>query len=162
MGDVVVDPLEPVQIHEEQRPVAEHASKWHPGTRRLGGFDALGEVELRRVEVALHPAGDAEQPGGDKAQQAAVDKIRGALGDSVEYRRVEVVGPRVSTELLAYGTLGLVLAILHNSIHLERIGDQCVTIAKLTKLASELEPRHDLVEGLTKAFTACNSLANTL
>ena len=42
------------------------------------------------------------------------------------------------------------LAILHDSIHLERIGDQCVTIAKLTKLASELEPRHELVEGLTE------------
>jgi phosphate transport system protein len=46
--------------------------------------------------------------------------------------------------------LRLVLAILHNSIHLERIGDQCVTVAKLTKLAAELEPRHDLVEGLTE------------
>jgi phosphate transport system protein len=43
-----------------------------------------------------------------------------------------------------------VLAILHDSIHLERIGDQCVTVAKLTKLASELEPHHDLVEGLTE------------
>jgi phosphate transport system protein len=46
--------------------------------------------------------------------------------------------------------LRLVLAILHNSIHLERIGDQCVTVAKLTKLASALEPRHDLVEGLVE------------
>jgi preprotein translocase subunit SecF len=36
----------------------------------------------------------------------------------VEYRRVEVVGPRVSTELLAYGTLGLVLAILGILIYL--------------------------------------------
>jgi phosphate transport system protein len=44
--------------------------------------------------------------------------------------------------------LRLVLAVLHNSIHLERIGDQSVTIAKLTKLAAELEPRRDLVEGL--------------
>jgi preprotein translocase subunit SecF len=48
----------------------------------------------------------AEQPGGDAAQQAAVQKVRGALGDSVDYRRVEVVGPRVSGELLAYGMLG--------------------------------------------------------
>ena len=46
--------------------------------------------------------------------------------------------------------LRLVLAILHDSIHLERIGDQCVTVAKLTKLASALEPRYDLVEGLTE------------
>jgi phosphate transport system protein len=48
------------------------------------------------------------------------------------------------------GDLRLVLAILHNSIHLERIGDQCVTVAKLTKLAAALEPRHDLVEGLVE------------
>jgi phosphate transport system protein len=48
------------------------------------------------------------------------------------------------------GDLRLILAVLHNSIHLERIGDQCVTVAKLTKLASDLDPRHDLVEGLTE------------
>ena len=60
----------------------------------------------------------AQQPGGEEAQQAAVAKVRQALGDSVEYRRVEVVGPRVSTELLAYGTIGLVLAILSILVYL--------------------------------------------
>jgi phosphate transport system protein len=44
--------------------------------------------------------------------------------------------------------LRLVLAVLHCAIHLERIGDQAVTIAKLTKLSASLEQRHDLVEGL--------------
>ena len=53
----------------------------------------------------------SEQPGGDAAQQVAVQKVREALGSEVEYRRVEVVGPSVSTELLSYGTIGLVLAI---------------------------------------------------
>jgi len=53
----------------------------------------------------------SEQPGGDAAQQQAVQKVRAALGNDVEYRRVEVVGPSVSTELLSYGTIGLVLAI---------------------------------------------------
>ena len=52
-----------------------------------------------------------QQPGGDAAQQQAVDKVRKALGDGVEYRRVESVGPSVSNELLSYGTIGLVLAI---------------------------------------------------
>lgn len=73
----------------------------------------LGDVQLQQFggpsEVLIRLA---EQPGGDAAQQAAVQKVRGALGDSVEYRRVEVVGPRVSGELLAYGMLGLILAIL--------------------------------------------------
>jgi len=53
----------------------------------------------------------SQQPGGDAAQQQAVDKVRKALGDGVEYRRVESVGPSVSNELLSYGTIGLVLAI---------------------------------------------------
>jgi preprotein translocase subunit SecF len=54
----------------------------------------------------------SEQPGGDKAQQDAVQKVRDALGDEVNYRRVEVVGPSVSTELLSYGTIGLLSAIV--------------------------------------------------
>ena len=79
----------------------------------------LGEVQLQQFggpeEVLIRVA---EQPGGDKAQQEAVGKVRGALGDSVDYRRVEVVGPRVSGELLAYGMLGLMLAIIAILIYL--------------------------------------------
>jgi preprotein translocase subunit SecF len=52
-----------------------------------------------------------QQPGGEEAQQAAVAKVRATLGDTVDYRRVEVVGPRVSQELLTSGTIGLMLAI---------------------------------------------------
>jgi preprotein translocase subunit SecF len=59
-----------------------------------------------------------QQPGGENAQQEAVAKVRAALGDAVDYRRVEVVGPRVSGELLSYGTLGLVLAIFGILIYL--------------------------------------------
>jgi preprotein translocase subunit SecF len=79
----------------------------------------LGEVQLQQfggpADVLLRVA---EQPGGDKAQQAAVDKVRAALGDSVDYRRVEVVGPRVSGELLSYGMLGLMLAIVSILVYL--------------------------------------------
>ncbi len=78
---------------------------------KLGGL-GLGDVQLQQFggpqNVLIRVA---EQPGGDAAQQEAVQKVRTALGDSVDYRRVEVVGPRVSGELLAYGTLGLMLAI---------------------------------------------------
>ena len=84
----------------------------------LGGL-GLGDVQLQQfggpADVLIRVA---EQPGGDAAQQAAVQKIRGALGDAVEYRRVEVVGPRVSGELLAYGMLGLMLAIFAILIYL--------------------------------------------
>lgn len=73
----------------------------------------LGEVQLQQFGADTNVLiRIAEQPGGDAAQQAAVGKVRTALGDSVDYRRVEVVGPRVSGELLSYGVVGLGLAIL--------------------------------------------------
>jgi phosphate transport system protein len=75
------------------------------------------------------------------------------------YHRIE----RLVEETLALETpvavdLRLVLAVLHNSIHLERIGDQSVTIAKLTKLTAELETRHDLVEGLREMGDRCEEM----
>ena len=80
---------------------------------------SLGDVQLQQfggpADVLIRIA---EQPGGDAAQQAAVQKVRAALGDSVDYRRVEVVGPRVSGELLAYGMLGLIIAIFAILIYL--------------------------------------------
>jgi preprotein translocase subunit SecF len=73
----------------------------------------LGEVQLQLFggpsDVLIRLA---QQPGGEAEQQAAIQKVRQALGDTVEYRRVEVVGPRVSSELLAYGVGGLMLAIV--------------------------------------------------
>jgi phosphate transport system protein len=43
--------------------------------------------------------------------------------------------------------LRLVLAILHVNLHLERAADYCVTIAKLVKLAPDVNPDPTLVEG---------------
>ena len=83
------------------------------------GSLGLGEVQLQQFgapnDVLIRIG---EQPGGDAAQQAAVNKVRAALGNELDYRRVEVVGPRVSGELLSYGVIGLMLAILCILIHL--------------------------------------------
>ncbi len=43
--------------------------------------------------------------------------------------------------------LRFVLAVLHSNLHLERMADLCVTIAKLTKLAHGLPPDSTLIEG---------------
>jgi len=79
----------------------------------------FGDVQLQQFggpdEVLIRIA---EQPGGDQAQQAAMQKVRQLFGDTVDYRRVEVVGPRVSGELLAYGTIGLMLAIFSILLYL--------------------------------------------
>jgi len=65
---------------------------------------SLGDVQLQTFggpkNVLIRVA---QQPGGEAAQQQAVDKIKAALGDDIEYRRVEVVGPpsRASFSLTA-------------------------------------------------------------
>lgn len=52
------------------------------------------------------------QPGDDKAQNATIDRVRATLGNKVEYRRVETVGPKVSETLKKNGTMAVVLALL--------------------------------------------------
>ncbi len=77
----------------------------------LGGLN-LGDIELqefgspRDVLIRIEA-----QPGGDDAQQAAVTKLKAALSPDVEYRSVEVVGPKVSGELTEQGILAVVLSI---------------------------------------------------
>jgi preprotein translocase subunit SecF len=72
----------------------------------------LGDIQLQQfgapTDVLIRVP---QQPGGEAAQQEAVAKVRAALGPDVEYRRIEVVGARISGELLSYSTIGLVLAI---------------------------------------------------
>ena len=84
----------------------------------LGGL-AIGEVQLQQFgapdKVLIRWA---QQPGGEEAQQKAVEKVRAAIGDTVVIDRLEVVGGRVSTEFLTGGTLGLMLAIIAILIYL--------------------------------------------
>ncbi|MGE0846649.1 MAG: protein translocase subunit SecF [Flavobacteriaceae bacterium] len=72
------------------------------GDAQIQEFGAPDEV-LVRVET---------QPGGDLAQQAVIEKIKAAFGDSVEYRRVEIVGPVVSGELVEAGTFAVLASII--------------------------------------------------
>jgi len=81
--------------------------------RGVGDKLGLGDVEVQAfgndTDVTMRLR---VQPGGDAAQQAAVDKVKASIGDAYEFRRVEVVGPRVSGELVQSGTLGVVLSIV--------------------------------------------------
>jgi phosphate transport system protein len=43
--------------------------------------------------------------------------------------------------------LRLVLAVLHNNLHLERMADYCVTIAKLTKLVADVPDDETILAG---------------
>ena len=114
----------------------------------LDGLEATlqeqGALVLRALRGAIDVLG---------SQDAELCDEVVAFDDEVDtrYHGIEKsIGELLAQQSPVATDLRLVLAILHDSIHLERIGDQCVTIAKLTKLAAELEPHHDLVEGLTE------------
>lgn len=53
-----------------------------------------------------------EQPGGEVAQQAALKKIIDSVGTGYTQRRVEVVGPAVSSELRTTGLIAVAASIL--------------------------------------------------
>lgn len=78
---------------------------------RLGGL-GLGEVQIQEFGAPTDVLIRIEtQPGGEDAQRAAIQTVRDELGDAVEYRRVEVVGPTVSGELIEAGVLAIILAV---------------------------------------------------
>ena len=54
--------------------------------------------------------------------------------------------------------LRLVLAMLHINLHLERMGDYCVTIAKLIKLADGVPEKPPLIEGLEEMGDRCEEM----
>ena len=79
----------------------------------LGGL-GLGEVQIQefgQADDVLIRVASREGDDADRASQAVVEKIKGALGDDVEYRRVEVVGPQVSGELVEDGILAVLVSV---------------------------------------------------
>jgi phosphate transport system protein len=115
------------------------------------------QQELEQVEAALQEEGDYVL----RALRAAVNAVEQAdpelandviaFDDEIDQRYFTIQEGIQS--LLARQTpvavdLRLVLAMLHANLHLERMGDYCVTIAKLTKLVADVEPD----EGLVQAF----------
>jgi preprotein translocase subunit SecF len=87
------------------------------GTMRslLGGL-GLGEVALQTFgepnDVLIRVQ---RQEGGEEAQRAAVEKVKSALNETfgdVSYRRVESVGPKVSSELLWSGAQAVIYSFI--------------------------------------------------
>ena len=106
------------------------------------GFQETGEIVLRSIRGVVDAL---------RTQDVELCDEVIAFDDEVDdrylalERQVEMVLARqtpVATDLR------LVLAVLHSALHLERVGDQCVTIAKLTKLSSHLGAQQAVVESL--------------
>jgi phosphate transport system protein len=99
------------------------------------------DLVLRSLRGALNALeeGDAELADEVIAFDDEVDRCYFAIEEGIQ-------------ELLARQTpvavdLRLVLAMLHINLHLERMADYCVTIAKLTKLAQGLPTEESIFEG---------------
>jgi phosphate transport system protein len=113
------------------------------------------QAELDQLEAAVQEEGDL-----------VLRALRGALG-ALEHQDVELADEVIAFDdevddaylaieegiqsLLARQTpvavdLRTVLAILHVNLHLERMADYCVTVAKLTKLVAGVPADQTLVE----------------
>ena len=80
----------------------------HLGEASLQGFGPPTDVLIRLPR----------QPGGDAAQERAVAAARQALGPGIDYRRVEVVGPSIGSELIRAGVIATVLALLAIAVYI--------------------------------------------
>ncbi|HBC06982.1 MAG TPA: protein translocase subunit SecF [Rhodospirillaceae bacterium] len=100
---------------EVRMPQAANLSQMRGQLGALG----LGEVSLQEfgnpADVLIRIGA---QDGDAAAQQAAVSAVKDALGAGVDYRRVEFVGPKVSSELLIDGVLAVVVAIIAMLIYI--------------------------------------------
>ena len=127
------------------------------------------------MRIELQQELDALEAGFQEAGEIVVRSIRGVI-DALRTQDVELCDEVIAFDdeiderylaiekqvelVLARQTpvatdLRLVLAVLHSALHLERMGDQCVTIAKLTKLSSHLGTRQTVVEGLVDMGERC-------
>jgi preprotein translocase subunit SecF len=79
---------------------------------KLDGL-GLGEVALQGFGLPTDLLIRVQaQEGGERAQQAAVEKVKQRLGPGYEFRRTEFVGPKVGGELVRAGVIATVLAML--------------------------------------------------
>ncbi len=83
------------------------------GSVEVAEFGTPREL-LLRIELQTAPTA-AEQ---ERAQQNVVAKLRETFEPLYDFRRVEVVGPRVSGELVQNGTMGIIIGIIGVLIYL--------------------------------------------
>ena len=84
-----------------------------------------------------------------------------AFDDDVDERYVRIeegIQSLLARQTPVASDLRLVLAILHVNLHLERMADYCVTIAKLSKLVPEVDPSPRFIEGFEEMGSRCEEM----
>lgn len=106
-GGILVEIKSSSQIDMEQiRKDLEHVALEDINLQSIG--DSGDEMMIRAQTV--------EQD--EKAQMAAVNKIKEVLGDSYDYRKVELVGPQVGDELKRAGVVASLIAVLAITLYI--------------------------------------------
>lgn len=106
-GGILVEIKSSSQINMEQiRKDLEHVALEDINLQSIG--DGGDEMMIRAQTV--------EQD--EKAQMAAVNKIKEVLGDGYDYRKVELVGPQVGDELKKAGIIASLIAVLAITLYI--------------------------------------------
>ena len=100
-----------------------------------------GELVLRSLRGALNALVDGDTELADEVI-AFDDEV-----DARYYAIEEGIQSLLARQTPVAADLRLVLAVLHDNLHLERMADYCVTIAKLTKLVEGIAQDATLLEG---------------
>ena len=114
------------------------------------------QEELDQLEAALRDEGELVL----RSLRGAVEAVSSqdleladeviAFDDDIDAKFFEVeqgIELLLARQTPVASDLRLVLAMLKDNLHLERMGDLCVTISKLTKLSRGLPPDEFLLEG---------------
>jgi phosphate transport system protein len=110
-------------------------------------LDTLQAMLMEEGELVLRALRGANQALLERDPELADELI--AFDDEVDDRYLAIergIESLLARQTPVAGDLRQVLAILHNNLHLERMADYCVTIAKLTKLVYEIAPDARLLE----------------
>jgi phosphate transport system protein len=114
-------------------------------TEELAGLEAAvqeeGELVLRALRSSLNALARGDE-------ELADDVIR--FDDEVDRRYVAIeegVQSLLARQTPVAADLRLVLAVLRVNLHLERMADYCVTVAKLTKLMGDLNVSDAAIAG---------------
>ena len=110
------------------------------GNVSLQQFGSEGELMIRLPR----------QEGNDGAQMESVARLRAHLGAGIEYRRVEAVGPKISSELLESASIAILLSLLGVLIYIWFRFELRFGLAALAALA------HDVV--LTFGFFSVTAI----
>ena len=125
------------------------------------------QEELDLLEATLQEEGQLvlrALRGAIKALEQRDDELADeviAFDDDVDQRYVRIeegIQLLLARQTPVASDLRLVLAILHVNLHLERMADYCVTIAKLSKLVPEVDPGPRFVEGFEEMGSRCEEM----